>query len=57
MTAILLVLVAAGFIVLAALGVGVVVLIKMGVITKYALKEEPHDQGDYELDQSHEVKD
>jgi uncharacterized membrane protein len=57
MTAILLVLVAAGFIVLAALGVGVVVLIKMGVITKYALKEEPHDKGDYELDQSHEVKD
>ena len=36
-------------------GVGVVVLLKMGVITHYALKEEPPDEGDYTLEQSHEV--
>ena len=38
-----------------ALIVGVVVLLKLGVITKYALKEEPPDTGDYDLDQSHEA--
>jgi hypothetical protein len=53
---ILLVLVVAVLILAAAMGVGIVVLIKMGVIAKYAFKEEPRDQGDYEIDQSHEVK-
>ncbi len=40
---------------LAALGIGVVTLIKLGVLARYALKEEAPDQGDYDLDQSHEV--
>ena len=56
MTSILIILVVAALILAAALGVGVIVLIKMGVIAKYAFKEEPQDQGDYEIDQSREVK-
>jgi hypothetical protein len=39
---------------LAVLGVGAVVLIKLGVLFKYATKEEPPDPGNYTLDQSHE---
>jgi hypothetical protein len=40
---------------LALLGVGIVVLIiKLGVLVKYATKEEPPDRGIYDLDQSHE---
>jgi hypothetical protein len=35
-------------------GVGLLVLIKLGVIAKYALKEEPPDYGVYDLDQSQE---
>lgn len=38
-----------------ALALGALVLVKLGVITRYALKEELPDQGDYELDQSHEA--
>ncbi len=39
---------------LASLGIGVVILVKLGVVARYALKEEAPDQGDYSLDQSHE---
>jgi hypothetical protein len=45
----------AGIILLAALGVGVVALIKMGVLAKYILKEEPPDEGEYRLQQSREA--
>jgi len=41
---------------LAVLGGGALVLIKLGVIGQYAFKEEPPDLGDYELDQSHEAE-
>jgi hypothetical protein len=37
------------------LGGGVVVLLKLGVLTQYLFKEEEPDQGDYDLDQSHEA--
>jgi len=40
---------------LAVLGVGVVALIKLGVLTRYFFKEEEPDRGDYDLDQSHEA--
>ena len=42
-----------------ALTIGAVVLLKMGVLTKYALKpERPEDKlGDYGLDESREVGD
>ena len=56
MTIILVLLIVAGLILAAVLGVGVFVLIKMGVIAKYALKEEAPDPGNYEMDQSHEVE-
>jgi hypothetical protein len=39
---------------LAALGGGVLTLVKLGVLTRYALKEEVPDQGEYGLDQSQE---
>jgi hypothetical protein len=55
MSVLLLVLIVAGILLLAALGVGVVVLIKMGVIFQYATREEPPDLADYELNESHEV--
>jgi hypothetical protein len=43
---------------LALLGVGaVVVLIKLGVLFKYATKEEPPDRASYSLDESHEPED
>jgi hypothetical protein len=56
MTIILVIVVVAALILAAVLGVGVIVLMKMGVIAKYAFKEEPQDQGDYEIDQSREAK-
>ncbi len=40
-----------------ALAIGALVLIKMGVLVKYALKEDQPDQGDYDLAQSHEAGD
>lgn len=40
---------------LGALGVGALVLVKLGVFARYALKEEPPDLGDYDLDQSREA--
>jgi hypothetical protein len=45
----------AAIVLAAVLGVGVLVLIKLGVIAKYALKQEPPDEGEYGLDQSHEA--
>jgi hypothetical protein len=43
-----------GLAALALLGVGAVVMVKLGVLVKYASKEEPPDTGDYHLDQSRE---
>ena len=37
------------------LGVGALVLVKLGVIAHYAVKDETPDEGEYELDQSHEA--
>ena len=37
------------------LGAGVVTLIKLGVLTRYAFREEAPDQSDYDLEQSHEA--
>ncbi len=37
------------------LGLGALTLIKLGVIAHYFFKDEPAEQGDYGLDQSHEV--
>jgi hypothetical protein len=37
--------------------IGVVVLVKLGVIAHYAVKQEAPEQGDYGLDQSHEIED
>jgi len=45
----------AAIVLVVALAIGALVLVKLGVITRYALKEEPPDQEDYELDQSHEA--
>jgi len=36
-------------------GVGIVILIKLGVIASYATRQEPPDQQDYDLDQSKEA--
>jgi len=44
-----------GLAILALLGVGAIVLVKLGVLVKYAAKEEPPDPGNYDLNQSHEV--
>jgi hypothetical protein len=44
----------AGLVLLALLGVGLLVLVKLGVIANYALKEESPEGGDYSLEQSHE---
>jgi hypothetical protein len=44
----------AGIVLIGALVMGVVILIKLGVIAKYAAKKEPPDRGIYDLDQSHE---
>jgi hypothetical protein len=49
-----LVLIGAGLALLAALAIGLVTLVKLGVLTRYALKEDVPDQGDYGLDQSRE---
>ena len=47
----------AGLVLLAVAAVGVLVLVKLGVIANYALKEDPSEEGDYDLDQSREVGD
>jgi hypothetical protein len=53
----LLVLVGAAILLVALIGLGLLVLVKLGVIAQYAHKQEPIDTGDYELDQSHEARD
>jgi hypothetical protein len=53
----LLVLVGAAILLVALIGLGLLVLVKLGVIAQYAHKQEPIDTGDYELDQSHEAPD
>ena len=54
---VLLIVLLAGLALLALMGVGVLVLVKLGVIASYALKEEPPEGGVYSLDQSHEPGD
>jgi hypothetical protein len=56
MATILIVLAVAALILVVALGVGAIILVKMGVIAKYLFKEEPADPGDYEIGQSREVQ-
>ena len=51
----LFILAVAAIIVVVALAIGAFVLVKWGVITRYLLQKETPDQGDYELDQSHEA--
>lgn len=53
----LLIVILVAFVLFAVAGVGVLVLVKLGVITKYAFKEQPPDASDYELDQSQEAGD
>jgi hypothetical protein len=50
-----LVLVGALVALLVVLGIGAVVLVKLGVLAHYAVQEEVPDQGDYDLDQSQEA--
>ena len=40
---------------LASLGIGAVILVKLGVVARYALKEEAPDESNYSLEQSHEA--
>ena len=47
----------AGLVLLALTAVGILVLVKLGVIANYALKEEPPEEGVYGLDQSRESGD
>jgi hypothetical protein len=54
---ILWIVVLAGLVLLALSAIGILVLIKLGVIANYALKEEPPEEGVYGLDQSREVDD
>jgi len=39
---------------ISALIIGIVILVKLGVIAHYAARREPPDRGVYDLDQSHE---
>jgi hypothetical protein len=45
----------AAIVLVVVLGIGALVLVKLGVIVHYAAKDEPQHEGDYELDQSHEA--
>ena len=53
----LLIVMLAALVLLAVAGIGVLVLIKMGVITRYAFKKEPSHSGLYGLDQSQDAGD
>jgi hypothetical protein len=53
----LLIIVLAGLLLIAGAGIGVLVLMRLGVITKYAFKQESPDTGQYQLDQSQEAGD
>jgi hypothetical protein len=57
MTSVLWIILLAGLGLLALLAAGILVLIKLGVIASYALKEEPPEGGVYSLDQSRESGD
>jgi hypothetical protein len=50
-----LVLIGALLVLLVVSGIGLLVLVKLGVLARYALKEEPPDEADYGLGQSHEA--
>jgi hypothetical protein len=45
----------AAIVLVVVLGIGALVLVKLGVIVHYAVKDEPQPEGNYELDQSREV--
>ncbi len=45
----------AGLVLVTLAVVTVIVLVKLGVIANYAFREEPPDEGVYDLDQSREV--
>ncbi len=47
----------AGFVLLVLMAAGILVLVKLGVIAGYALKEDPPEGGVYSLDQSRESGD
>jgi hypothetical protein len=47
----------AGFVLLALIAAGILVLVKLGVIAGYGLKQEPPEGGVYSLDQSRESGD
>lgn len=57
MPSVLWILLLAGLVLLALMAVGILVLVKLGVIAGYALKEEPPEGGVYGLDQSRESGD
>ncbi len=40
---------------LSALAIGAAALVRLGVVTRYALKEEPPDEGTYSLDDSRDA--
>jgi len=48
-------LVVAAIVLISALVIGVVVLVKLGVVAHYAARKEPPDRGIYDLDQSKEA--
>ncbi len=54
MTGIGLALILGGIALLVVLGVGALVLVKLGVLVHYAVKDDPPDQGEYRLDASRE---
>jgi len=56
-TSVLWIVLLAGFVLLALMAVGILVLVKLGVIAGYALRENPPEGGVYSLDQSREPGD
>lgn len=52
-----LVLIGAGAVLLAVLSRGILALVKIGIRARYALSQEPQDEGVYDLDQSQEAGD
>ena len=56
-TSVLWIVLLAGLVLLALMAAGILVLVKLGVIASYALKEKPPEGGVYSLDQSRESGD
>jgi hypothetical protein len=54
MASALLIILIAALVLAVTAGIGILTLIKLGVITTYAFKDEPQDYGEYDIDQSHE---